>query len=710
MMMIHCRMSRIMLLVLLLLISKTAVKAQGAALGDRWSLPEEGPLTFEYLQDETDGGLDFLLRFPISKDVATVDGINVSLYDQNCRYNDGDPRVELFKGIAKEVAFRGKSAIVMAELDVKLGNHEINLASLLLEYPTLWNEEESQISFCVRFSLMTEDIEVNFVETVVILDVSLVGVGFRIDNADVKPKEKIVSSNRVSYEVKAYLCGGNYKPLEEETTGLVKKLYEVCDAENGIQTFSEIIETKNTTTVGEEYQQDLSDAQKAEKERIIYPQGSVLRVCIRPDDTIFGEMSMRTIESLVFKGTYSDEISPQISAMPPLTTKSDGIYTQYAVQDGSTEISQGLSAISCETNRLEGNEDVVVCAVDTVLIAAFYWRSPGVVATVTAYGIASLQFGGVDMNYTNEERNLTTTVADDQQSPENHHPENQEQRKTEVDLDMHWSMIRPEVDFSRMDETGGFDFDMEYTFSDAISNDMLQVEIWTKDCEQSNQEPILTYPPTASESSSDLLEVSSTKAYETGSGDGTQTIILSNRWKREQPGFSRTLMDSNFYAENSDGTLVQISLCVRYQLHTKKSSGGIEVNFLETPVIINIDLKAGMSFGFTVGLVPEDDKCIEELQKMSGGGLDSLFWSPSTNSADPSMPLGPPVSGSYSSRYGSSTSSMSNSNTWFPNTQYQPRNDFFPQSSPVTGSPADKHIGLWTVAIGSVVCLGFSLI
>jgi len=149
---------------------------------------------------------------------------------------------------------------------------------------------------------------------------------------------------------------------------------------------------------------------------------------------------------------------------------------------------------------------------------------------------------------------------------------------------------------------------------------------------------------------------------------------------------------------------------VRYQLHTKESSGGIEVNFLETPVIINIDLKAGMSFGFTVGLVPEGDKCIEELQKMSGGGLDRLFWSPGTNSADPSMPLGPPLSGLSSSRYGSSTGSMSNSNNWFPNAQYPSGNMFFPQSSPATGSPAGKHIALWTVAIGSVVCLGLSLL
>jgi uncharacterized membrane protein YgcG len=673
---------------LLALVLQATVVQSYSALRDRWSLPDV-PISFEFFDDDSGGGLDFVFVFPISRDVATDDNIDIRIYDKGCKYNDGESPVELTTGTSEELVFPASMATstaptVMTSLEVTLGNSRMNVASMLQEYPSLWNEEQSQISFCLRFSLMTEDIEVNFLETVVVLGVTLVGVGFRIDEAAVEPKEKIETISRVSYEVMAYLCDGRYRPLRDEMTGLIEQLYEVCDGETGeIQT---VTETTTTTTVneGQVYEQELSEAQKVEQENITYPQGSVVRVCIRPDDTVLGQVSMRTIKQLVFEGTVVPQIAESIIAVAPTTylDKVKGIYTQVAVEDGDTNASSGLSYMSCENDRMEGRPDVVVCAVDTILVAAFYWRTPGIVASVIAKGIAVLKFGAsddeVEANRGREKTLRRTDVVggnNDEQLPLLEQPELEVERRQAqeaVSLEKYWNMARPKVDYSGIDEPGGgFDFNMEYKLSDAIAEEMIHMEVWKKSCQQIGMEPELEYS-TEKQSVSDLLEMTSTTAYETGDGSGSQTVIVSGRWKREDSDFAPMLTKSEYYKENSDGTLVQISLCVRYQLHTKKSDGGIEVNFLETPVIVNIDLKAGIDWGLGFTLVSNEDQCLDELlgglQTMSGGkgGLDNLYssglyWAPGGQSADPTMPMGPSMHGLPSSYGGYSSSSSSSS-------------------------------------------------
>jgi len=270
-------------------------------------------------------------------------------------------------------------------------------------------------------------------------------------------------------------------------------------------------------------------------------------------------------------------------------------------------------------------------------------------------------------------------------------------------------MTRPKVDFSGIDEAGGeFDFNLESTISDAITNDMIQVEVWTKPCQNIGVEPIIRFTSASSQSSSDLLELSSTDAYETGDGDGTQTIRVNGRWKRDDTDFAGKLVDSEFYKELSDGSLVQVSLCVRYQLHVKASSGGFEANFLETPVIINIDFKAGINFGLGMNLVPNDDECLNELQEMSGG-LDDLYsngllWSPGSVSSDPSSPLGPPTFGGGGGGGGSSQSSST------PEIRKKYKNRFKTSSA-----SSDNHITVgsssWAkTMIGTMVFLVVSLI
>ncbi len=641
-----------------------AVEGSRGNLQNRWSLPDN-PTSFEYQN------FQFLLEFPVSRDVATENNIAVSLFDRGCKYNDGEPPVELIRGTSEELVFPASissstAPTVMTGAKVTLGGDEMNVGSLLQEYPSLWNNEKTQLTFCVRFSLVTENIEVNFVETVVILDVKMDGLGFQVDKANVAPKEKIESIQQVSYSVKAYLCDGHYRPLFEENTGLVDLLHEVCDPETGaMKPVSRSSETDSTFTEGKTYKQELSEAQKEEREKIIYRQGSVVRVCIRPDDTDLGEVSMGTIEEMVFEGTIDPDIGKKMHASGPTTfvDAEKGTYTQVAVQNGSTITSNGLSTMSCENNRLEGRSDVLVCAIDTLLVADFYWRQPGNVATVAAYGNAVLQFrtSKTDVTQNIGKRLRRAEVVGDKALPDELQRLLQSSRPP---LDTYWNMTRPKVDLPDIGQAMGlFNFRLNYTVSDAISNDMIQLEIWDKDCEDRGKEPEVEYSADK-QTSSDLLEVNSTDAYETGEGWGSQTITVNGRWKREKSDFGSMLAGSPFYHETSDGSLVQISLCARYQLHTKPEIGGTEVNFLETPVIINIDMSAEISFGVNLELISDQDECLEELDQkiktLSGGdgGVDDLFfsdlyWSPSAQSLDPNMPMGPSTF-RYSSQLSSS--------------------------------------------------------
>ena len=98
---------------------------------------------------------------------------------------------------------------------------------------------------------------------------------------------------------------------------------------------------------------------------------------------------------MYFEGTIDPIIAQRHYAFAPTTyiDREKGIYRQIAVEDGTTDVSSGLSILSCENNRIEDQPEVVVCVVDTIIVAAFYWRLPGQVASVNVYGTAILKFG-----------------------------------------------------------------------------------------------------------------------------------------------------------------------------------------------------------------------------------------------------------------------------------------------------------------------------
>lgn len=545
----------LILLLPLVLLSTSGAQSTSESI-DRWELPEAAT-SFEYSSDGT--GLSFVFEIPVANDVASEDHIEISIYDKGCKYNDGDPNVELLKGTSSELVIpvlssSSSAPMVTTSLTVELAVGEISITDLIEIYPTLWNDATNQLSFCVRFSLNSEDIEVNFIEQVVTLTIDLTaGVG--IDDAQAKTKEKNQSTTRVSYTAMAYFCDGWYRPLNADK---------------------------------------LPNANTEEEEKFTFRQGTDVRVCIRPDDAILGQLSIRSVHKLYFQQSRDPTVSQNAvdTSFSITTSMKNGVFMQMAVEEGSTDVSRGLSTMSCGTNRLQGNPDVVVCAVDTMLVAAFFAKQPGISLDVKVFGTVILGFGPSEEQGANRNRNRDLLRKHPVVRVEQPLLESEQlNRRQEVKLDKYWGIERAKFYANQ------WDFVMFYTLSDAISNDMVRLEVWKKSCEQVGEEFEMEFTPEV-ESSSDLLEIISTEASETGDGSGTQSVSVSGRWKRENQEFISLLKDSDYFFENSDGSLVQIALCLRYQVHSQQ----YEVNFLETPFIVNIDFKTGVGFSINLGV------------------------------------------------------------------------------------------------------------
>jgi len=240
------------------------------------------------------------------------------------------------------------------------------------------------------------------------------------------------------------------------------------------------------------------------------------------------------------------------------------------------------------------------------------------------------------------------------------------QKTDAMGLKEFWNMTQPTVVFGVGGSSGsgssslssGLDFELEYQLSDGITNDMIQIELWDKDCQLGgsvgggDNNPLLAVTSTSTSYSSSLpsslLEVIKTDLIGTGidvdgyssSPPETQRFRTIVRWKTENLEFGQQLLDSPFFTESSDGSFAQISACVRCQLHTQPSSNNeydsFEVNFLETPVNVNVDFEGGVSMGVGFHLTSAEDPCIEDLQRMSTGGRDydgsnnndDIFFSP----------------------------------------------------------------------------------
>jgi hypothetical protein len=174
------------------------------------------------------------------------------------------------------------------------------------------------IDFCVRFSLLTAGagaVEVNFLETLVTLFVDL-SDGFSIGDVNVAPKIKITNTANQVYLLDGYQC----------------------DAANDALTGTDLTDTRN--------------------------QGSVIRVCVKPDaDAVTAGIKMRSLDEFTF-------------------SRNAGAISQEAIVGYNQEATNGLTSLTCSNGA-------DVCVFETILFAAFYSN----VGVVLGSGTGSMQFG-----------------------------------------------------------------------------------------------------------------------------------------------------------------------------------------------------------------------------------------------------------------------------------------------------------------------------
>jgi hypothetical protein len=148
----------------------------------------------------------------------------------------------------------------------------------------IFYEESSEITFCVRLMLFTENIEVNYLESVIVLYVDLAD-GFEIGAVQAKPKKRLEKIATMAGEVDGrYLCNLQNKRIPQEMA---------------------------------------SDA-------IIFNQGVPIRVCVTPtQETKNKGLRMRTRLSFIFFRADNGEIR------------------QLAIHEGSAALN-GLTDLVCE--------------------------------------------------------------------------------------------------------------------------------------------------------------------------------------------------------------------------------------------------------------------------------------------------------------------------------------------------------------------------
>jgi len=220
------------------------------SLAERWSILEP---TFGV------EGMDFTFEYPLSTFIDQ-NMAYYELYDANCQEGGTlvstesftrSPLVDVAPGSFTDEAnfsMDGKTARVEIAIDPTRITSDTDVYSETDDGPAT---KRATITFCVRFGLRTlgdTPIEVNFLETVIELTINL-SSGFSVDEFNVSPKDKVVSTATEAYNVNGYLC--------EPGTDIL-----VADATAALA------------------------------------QGSLITVCVRPDaEAISDGIMMRTIDS-----------------------------------------------------------------------------------------------------------------------------------------------------------------------------------------------------------------------------------------------------------------------------------------------------------------------------------------------------------------------------------------------------------------------------
>ena len=316
---------------------------------DGWNFIMEYPVSNEVADTENDSTLQIHLY---DKGCRYNDGnipIELLLVDNETSSSSSSsssvPIIKTDVTFVPSSATNDNETLFSARLDLKMSSStSSSTASLLEVYPSLYDSEQQEIQFCVRVSLLkSEIIEVNFVESLVKMNMVLDGT-FVIQSAVVDAKERIQKSGKLVYGVVAYLCNDQYLPIrrsdqnkrscdpnkntdadptftittrttdddddDDDTDGVIISapalMYKVCNSNNGINNknnedgdaekrnpTSSISSSSSTTSSTSSAATATASAAAASVEKLAFPQGSIIRICVHADDCSMGQVEIK---------------------------------------------------------------------------------------------------------------------------------------------------------------------------------------------------------------------------------------------------------------------------------------------------------------------------------------------------------------------------------------------------------------------------------
>eukprot|EP00529_Nitzschia_sp_RCC80_P010473 CAMPEP_0113452304 /NCGR_PEP_ID=MMETSP0014_2-20120614/6778_1 /TAXON_ID=2857 /ORGANISM="Nitzschia sp." /LENGTH=782 /DNA_ID=CAMNT_0000343673 /DNA_START=450 /DNA_END=2798 /DNA_ORIENTATION=- /assembly_acc=CAM_ASM_000159 len=531
------------------------------------------------------------LEYGISELQQTTDNIGVELYDEGCRdgrgrgggNGDGEDNDAGEPYLVDDSVLATRVSLV--EQQEGQDNNLLDVAVLMnpqtiSQDPNIFVYDEdddnsssssnanANIKFCVRVMLFVDsslEIEVNYVETVVTVDVDLTD-GFDVGEFQTAPKEQIDKRAFLPSQVEGFFCDDCFQRIE------VKPNYKV-----------------------------------------VFNQGSFVRVCVRAtDETLLSGVSIKQLWSFQYRRSQ----------------RNNDDLIQVAVQDGGLPSSDGLSEVDCPFPNL--------CVITTLLQAKFF-PSPGV---LVGEGFAILQINKDAISNDGRGRGLRRHryYHRHHYHRQRHHLRQMQEQQAPAPLDQYWNITNPDFRFNEdtddnddgtdnAPETGTtssssktLDFDLVYEISDAMSSENVVVDLYSKGCAIEGtlvsdiQQPPKGggFDPSDGSSSSSVVITHSTvsDAVQTGLGYETQQVEYSVGLDP-----SKVVDYSQLYVESSNGGFGQVQLCARMSLFT---GGGGEVNFWETPVVLNLNFQSNLLLDMTV-LPPSSSSSVEDLQRQLPG-------------------------------------------------------------------------------------------
>jgi len=139
--------------------------------------------------------------------------VKATWYDSGCK-EGGNPFYLQYSGGRHNTTYSATLFNVTS-----LDRDPVDYTTVILDFDTVPKEvakvgmplyftgdDENVMMYCVRFGLEAGGIEINFLETLVNISISLSG-DFLTDTLTVKPKDKTNTTSEINYQVDAQLCG-----------------------------------------------------------------------------------------------------------------------------------------------------------------------------------------------------------------------------------------------------------------------------------------------------------------------------------------------------------------------------------------------------------------------------------------------------------------------------------------------------------------------